>query len=515
MEIDEQARSRVGLVFNKKYTLGRLIGSGGMAAVYEGTHRNGHRVAIKVLHGDLAANEDLRARFLREGYVANKVEHPGAVRVIDDDTAEDGSVFLVMDLLEGETLDARAKRLGGRLPDPEVCALAYQALDVLAAAHEKGVIHRDIKPENLFLTLDGVLKVLDFGIARVLLEPADARAVTRAGMMIGTPAFMAPEQALGQSSRIGGQTDLWAIAATMFAMISGEYVHEAETMQEMLIRAGSMHARSVLAVMPDLPPRVAAAIDGALVFEPAGRWPDARAMQLTLEDAYQLSYGAPIPRGRELSRSPSSGGEPLAPHVDAGALTEHLAFPLMPSSQKASTTNGLAHEEIQLPVRGRWGMLLLGAGALAGVVVAVVAFEAKVPPGQSPTPALSARAAPAVPASHPIARSVSIVPAPSTASGPSAMPKPLPSSVPRSDAGPSIAAVPLVDAAPPTGVPIPAVNGRPNPAEVPTPTATSPTSPRSPGTSPAAPACDPNFVVDGEGNKIFKPECFPGGAPPL
>ncbi|HEY5147016.1 MAG TPA: protein kinase [Polyangiaceae bacterium] len=513
MEIDEQARARVGLVFNKKYTLGRLIGSGGMAAVYEGTHRNGHRVAIKVLHGDLAANEDLRARFLREGYVANKVDHPGAVRVIDDDTSEDGSVFLVMDLLEGETLDARAKRSGGRLPDPEVCALAYQALDVLAAAHEKGVIHRDIKPENLFLTVDGVLKVLDFGIARVLLEPADARAVTRAGMMIGTPAFMAPEQALGQSSRVGGQTDLWAIAATMFAMISGEYVHEAETMQEMLIRAGSMHARSVLAVAPDLPPRVAAAIDGALAFEPAGRWPDARAMQVTLEDAYQLSYGAPIPRGREPSRSPSSGAGTLATPVDAGALTEHLAFPLLPSSQKASTTNGLAHEEIQLPVRGRWGTILLGAGALAGVVVAVVAFEAKVPPSQSPAPALSARPTPAVPASHPIARSVSIAPAPSAGSGPSAMAKPLASSVPRSDAGLSIAAIPLVDAAP--SMAIPAVNGRPNPAEVPTPTATSPTSPRSLATSPAAPACDPNFVVDSEGNKIFKPECFPGGAPPL
>jgi eukaryotic-like serine/threonine-protein kinase len=283
----------------------------------------------------------------------------------------------------------------------------------------------------------------------------------------------------------------------------------------MLIRAGSMHARSVLAVAPDLPPRVAAAIDGALAFEPAGRWLDARAMQLTLEDAYQLSYGAPIPRGRDPSRSPSSGGGPLAPSVDPGALTEHLAFPLMPSSQKASTTNGLAHEEIRLPVRGRWGTILLGAGALAGVVVAVVAFEAKVPPGQSSAPALSARPAPAVPSSRPITRSISIAPAPSAGSGSSAMAKPLASSAPRNDAGPSIAVVPLVDAAPPMGAPNPAVNGRPNPAEVPASAATSPASPRSLEASPAAPACDPNFVVDGEGNKIFKPECFPGGAPPL
>ena len=206
MDIDEQTKARVGQVFNKKYTLGRLIGSGGMATVYEATHRNGHRVAIKILHADVSASEDLRARFLREGYVANKVEHPGAVRVLDDDTAEDGSVFLVMDLLEGETLDARTKRFGGRLPALDVCTLAYEVLDVLAAAHDKGVVHRDVKPENLFLTVDGVLKVLDFGMARVLLEPAEGTA-TRAGMMIGTPAFMAPEQALGQSARVDGRTD--------------------------------------------------------------------------------------------------------------------------------------------------------------------------------------------------------------------------------------------------------------------------------------------------------------------
>ena len=348
MDIDEQKKARVGQVFNKKYTLGRLIGSGGMATVYEATHRNGHRVAIKILHADVSASEDLRARFLREGYVANKVEHPGAVRVLDDDTAEDGSVFLVMDLLEGETLDARTKRFGGRLPALDVCTLAYQVLDVLAAAHDKGVVHRDVKPENLFLTVDGVLKVLDFGMARVLLEPAEGTA-TRAGMMIGTPAFMAPEQALGQSARVDGRTDLWAVAAAMFAMITGQYVHEAETMQEMLIRAGSQPARSVLAVAPDLPPRVAEVIDRALAFLPADRWPDARAMQAVLEDAYLFSYGAALRRGLESSRPPFSSAAAPAPAVDPRALTEHLAFPLVPSSQKATTTNGLAQDEIRIP----------------------------------------------------------------------------------------------------------------------------------------------------------------------
>ena len=516
MDIDDQTKARVGQVFNKKYTLGRLIGSGGMATVYEATHRNGHRVAIKILHGHVSASEDLRARFLREGYVANKVEHPGAVRVLDDDTAEDGSVFLVMDLLEGETLDARARRFGGRLPAHEMCTLAFQALDVLAAAHDKGVVHRDVKPENLFLTVDGVLKVLDFGMARALLEPAEGTA-TRAGMMIGTPAFMAPEQALGQSARVDGRTDLWAVAAAMFAMITGQYVHEAETMQEMLIRAGSMPARSVLAVAPNLPPRVAEVIDKALAFLPADRWPDARAMQAVLEDAYLFSYGAPLPRGLVSSRPPPSSAAAPAPAVDPRALTEHVAFPLVPSSQKATTTNGLAQDEIRIPIRIPWGPLVLGACALAGVVVGTLAFEGKGPLGGPPPPApLSAGRPSALPEARPVAPAVSIAPPSSAVHQP-----PGASAAPAVDAGASIEAPPFVDGeAPSPGPSASAVNAA-RPAVVPTPPAdvrpsrTPPSPAMPPETNPAIPGCNPTFVIDTEGHKIFKPECFPGKAPPL
>jgi len=243
-DLDGHARGRVGSVINKKYRLERLIGSGGMASVYEATHRNGNRVAIKMLHPHLSINADLRARFLREGYVANKVNHQGAVRVLDDDMTEDGAVFLVMELLKGETLDARWESRGSRLAHREVCEYVHQLLDVLAAAHGQGVVHRDIKPENLFLTRDGVLKVLDFGIAR-LREASGAEGATQTGRMIGTPAFMPPEQALGRSRQIDGQTDLWAVGATMFTLVSGHYVHEAETMEEMLVRAGSRPARQV------------------------------------------------------------------------------------------------------------------------------------------------------------------------------------------------------------------------------------------------------------------------------
>ena len=225
VQLEQRAQRRVGTVLRDKYTLARVLGAGGMAAVYLGVHRNGHRVAVKVLHDDAAADPDTRARFLREGYVANSIGHPGAVRVLDDDVADDGAAFLVMELLQGETLYARARRMGGRLPVGEALALGAALCDVLAAAHDKGVVHLDVKPENLFVTTERRLKVLDFGIARARLAPGAWG--THHGAALGTPAFMPPEQAHGRWDEVGPRTDIWAVGATMFALITGRLVHEA------------------------------------------------------------------------------------------------------------------------------------------------------------------------------------------------------------------------------------------------------------------------------------------------
>lgn len=150
-----------------KWTLRRLVGVGGMAAVYEAEHRNGKRVAVKVLHAELSIAGEVLSRFLREGYAANRVGHPGAVSVLDDGVAEDGAAFLVMDLLEGETLEVRRTRSRGGLPVAEVLRIADAVLDILAAAHTRGIVHRDVKPENIFVTSAGEVRLLDFGIARV------------------------------------------------------------------------------------------------------------------------------------------------------------------------------------------------------------------------------------------------------------------------------------------------------------------------------------------------------------
>jgi serine/threonine-protein kinase len=290
-ELIRRSQAKVGLVLRQKWTIDRLIGVGGMAAVYAATHRNKKRAAIKLLHPELSLSTDIRARFLREGYVANSVGHPGAVRVDDDDVSEDGSAFLVMELLEGESIEARRVRKGGRLPLKEVFSIADQLLDVLSAAHANGVVHRDLKPDNLFLNHNGQLKVLDFGIARVR-EVQGMSAGTRTGSLLGTPAFMAPEQARGRWEQVDAHTDLWAVGATMFTLLSGRYVHEAETLNEALALAITQPPRKVASVFPEVPAAVAEVIDRSLAYEIKDRYEDAQSMQRALRAAHSLPIQA-------------------------------------------------------------------------------------------------------------------------------------------------------------------------------------------------------------------------------
>ncbi len=265
-----------------------------MAAVYAATHRNQKRVAVKVLHPELSMHAEVRARFMREGYAANTVDHPGAVAVLDDDTAEDGAAFLVMERLEGAEVEDLWQRHGGRLDARSVLSIADPLLSVLQAAHAKAVVHRDIKPENLYVTRDGTLKVLDFGIARARDAMSDGQKGTKTGMLMGTPAYMAPEQALGKSREIDGQTDVWAVGATMFALLSGGLVHEGESATALLVQAATQPARPLSSVAPDVDPRVAEVVDRALAFDKAARWPDAAAMRAAVREVHLAMFGVQV-----------------------------------------------------------------------------------------------------------------------------------------------------------------------------------------------------------------------------
>jgi serine/threonine-protein kinase len=313
--IAQRAYARIGCVLREKWRIDHVLGIGGMAAVYAGTHRNGKRGAIKMLHLELSLDAAARSRFLQEGYVANKVGHPGAVAVLDDDIAEDGSVFLVMELLEGRTVDAIAQsRPNQRLEPAEVLAVAEKILDVLAAAHEQGIVHRDLKPENIFVTSGGALKVLDFGLARMR-EPTGGGHATKAGEAMGTPAFMPPEQALGNWESVDARTDIWAVGATLFTLLTGRLVHEADNVNKLLLAAMTRAAPEVRDIAPEAPTPVAAIIDRALAFDSKDRFQDARSMRdavLAVQRSLKLSTSLPSPIGAGMPSIPNRSGTAAA-----------------------------------------------------------------------------------------------------------------------------------------------------------------------------------------------------------
>jgi serine/threonine-protein kinase len=291
----DQAQARIGTTLREKWRLDSILGAGGMAVVYAATHRNGTRAAVKVLHSELTINALARERFLWEGQVANAVGHPGAVRVLDDDVADDGSLYLVTELLEGETLEDRRVRLGGRLSEDEVLLAMDQVLDCLAAAHDHKIVHRDLKPDNLFLTGSGQVKLLDFGIARLRQPVAGApRRLTQAGDAMGTPAFMAPEHARGLWDDVDERSDLWACGASMFHLLSGVVVHDGRTVNEQLLSAMTRPAVPLSCVAPHVSRQVMRIVDKTLSFEKSARWTDARAMRVAIREVYAELHGAPI-----------------------------------------------------------------------------------------------------------------------------------------------------------------------------------------------------------------------------
>lgn len=312
-----QCRQRVGRLVGGKWRLDALIGVGGMAAVYMATHRNGSMSALKLLHEDVARNTEVRERFLREAYIANKVNHPGTVRVLDDDKDDDGTPYIVMELLRGESVEGKATKAGGRLSVAETLEILDQTLAVLEAAHQQTIVHRDLKPENLFWTDQGQIKVLDFGIARLREENSRK---TQTGMVMGTPAFMAPEQAMGRWNDVDARTDLWAMGATAFTLLTGLPVHDAETAGEMLVAAATRPARSLARVLNNAPFALVALVDKSLAYERDNRFPDATAFRRELA---KIRAGV---NEHAISKSMLSPAQQIMPATVVGEAANALLF---------------------------------------------------------------------------------------------------------------------------------------------------------------------------------------------
>ncbi len=287
---EDAAASRVGSTLRGKWRLDALLGVGGVAAVYAATHRNGQRAALKVMHPELARDRGIVERFLREAYVANKVGHPACVRVMDDDVTEGEEPFLVMELLEGETVRDYWRRTGRTIPASQALHIAERVLDCLSACHAVGVVHRDLKPANIFLVRSGVIKLLDFGVARE--EGTRHEGDKTVGLALGTPAYMSPEQAKGQIDRIDGRSDLFSVGALLHALITGRRIHRGKTEKESLHLAANEPVPSVATIDPSLPGELVRLIDKALAWEPERRFSSARELQSAVISAMRVAADA-------------------------------------------------------------------------------------------------------------------------------------------------------------------------------------------------------------------------------
>ncbi len=274
------AQARVGTLLDARWRLDALLGRGGMANVYAATHTSTlARAAIKVLHEEFAKDVDVRERFVREARIANSIQHPAKVAVLDEGLSHRGEIFLVMELLHGMTLDIFVREHEPPLSIEQKLELFEPVLELLGECHAAGIVHRDIKPANIFVTTGGQVKVFDFGIARLREGRSSVHEATKQGTVLGTPAYMAPEQALGLSDMVDGRADLWSVGACIFTLLSGRRVHHARSENESMVMAATRSAESIALVMPDLPVELVAFVDRSLAHDRSHRFPDARAMR--------------------------------------------------------------------------------------------------------------------------------------------------------------------------------------------------------------------------------------------
>ncbi|MEP6618720.1 MAG: protein kinase [bacterium] len=347
---------RLIVAVGTQYLVDAEIGRGGMAVVYRATDLRLHRkVAIKVLPPELAFNADVRERFLREAQTAAQLTHPSIVPIYTVDERE-GIVYFVMALVDGESLAERLVR-EPRLPVSEARRLLSGVADALAYAHSMGVVHRDVKPDNIMLDrTTGRPMVTDFGIARA--AAGDTR-LTVTGVAIGTPAYMSPEQALGERE-LDGRSDIYSLGVIGYQLLAGETPFKASNTPAMLVKHVSESPRPLAMLRPDTPSRLAHAIARALAKKPEDRWEDASAFRDAILDTTELAPSAAL--GFESARiteayskeygftpiSPSS--QPVPPPMPPPA---YFTPPLLqPDPRSAYNAMGSAPRNWEPPVPG-------------------------------------------------------------------------------------------------------------------------------------------------------------------
>jgi len=302
----------VGSVLDGRYRIDAILGTGGMGRVYRGEHTGiGRPVAIKVLHADLSRNKEAAQRFQREALASGRLDHPNIVGVSDFGIVEDGPCYLVMEVLEGESLGARLER-EKRIPWRDAIEILRGVLYGLRHAHDRGVVHRDIKPDNIFLARkdgDVIVKILDFGIAKLYAGSPDDPASTRVGLTVGTPAYLSPEQAVG--GEIKPASDLYSATILLFEMIAGRPPFDEKDPLAMLGAHVSRTPPRLAEVAPelDVPPALEDVIQRGLQKTASERISSANEY-LSLLDVVLAA---------ERASAPSFFGQPVAPPTSGAA----------------------------------------------------------------------------------------------------------------------------------------------------------------------------------------------------
>jgi serine/threonine-protein kinase len=337
-----------GEIIEGKYRIVRLIGEGGMGAVYEGENTRIHRrVAIKVLHQGVAENQEAVQRFEREAQAAGRIGNDHILEVIDMGSLSNGDHFMVMEYLDGEPLSDRIRRIG-RLRPEDVSPLVIQALEGLQAAHEAGIVHRDLKPDNVYVIREKAgqkdfVKLIDFGISKFSsLTGGSEMKMTRTGTVMGTPYYMSPEQASG-SRDADHRSDIYAIGVILYEAVTGRVPFDAATFNQLLFQIVLSDPAPPQQVVPDLDPAFANLIAKAMARDPDHRFQTASELSQAL--AAWLATGAsvsvhPQPAVNPMVPRAMQGSQPLLDAAirggttpDAWAQSQSSALPTVPKSK--------------------------------------------------------------------------------------------------------------------------------------------------------------------------------------